>query len=100
MAVTQESLMALQLRGKEFTYTDNDSMLYALGIGLGVDQMDRQELDFCYEQNQKVMPSQATVIAFDDSIFWDCGIDVVQSVHGEQRLTLHRPLPPAATIIW
>ena len=99
MAVTQDSLMALQALGKEFTYTDNDSMLYALGIGMGADQMDRAELAFCYEKDQKVMPSQATVIAFDDSLFWDCGLDVVKIVHGEQRLTLHRPLPTAATII-
>ncbi len=99
MAVTQDSLMALQAMGKEFTYTERDSMYYALGIGMGADQMDRQELEFCYEKAQKVMPSQATAIAFDDSIFWDCGIDVVKAVHGEQRLTLHQPLPAAATVI-
>jgi hypothetical protein len=40
MAITQDSLMALQVLGKEFTYTDNDSMLYALGIGLGEDPMN------------------------------------------------------------
>jgi len=99
MAITQDSLMALQVLGKEFTYTDNDSMLYALGIGLGEDPMNRAELAFCYEDGQKIMPSQATVVAFDTDIFWDCGIDVVKMVHGEQRLTLHRPLPSAATVI-
>ncbi|MBT5896577.1 MAG: 3-alpha,7-alpha,12-alpha-trihydroxy-5-beta-cholest-24-enoyl-CoA hydratase [Rhodospirillaceae bacterium] len=99
MAITQESLLAIEILGKEFTYTDNDSMLYALGIGMGADQMDRQELSFCYEQGQRVMPSQATVIAFDVSTFWNCGIDIVQMVHGEQRLNLHQPLPPAATVV-
>ncbi|MBT7663399.1 MAG: 3-alpha,7-alpha,12-alpha-trihydroxy-5-beta-cholest-24-enoyl-CoA hydratase [Rhodospirillaceae bacterium] len=99
MAITQESLLAIEILGKEFTYTDNDSMLYALGIGMGADQMDRQELSFCYEQGQRVMPSQATVIAFDVSAFWNCGIDIVQMVHGEQRLNLHQPLPPAATVV-
>ena len=98
MAVTQDSLMALQLLGKEFTYTDNDSMLYAMGIGMGADPMNRDELAFCYEKGQKVMPSQATVIAFDDSLFLKCGLDAVKIVHGEQRLTLHCPLPTAATI--
>ncbi len=98
MAVTQDSLLALQSLGQEYTYTDNDSMLYALGIGMGADQMNRDELAFCYEDSLKVMPSQATVIAFDDSLFLDCGLDPVKIVHGEQRLTLHRPLPAAATI--
>lgn len=98
MAVTQASLMALQSLGKEFSYTDNDTMLYALSIGMGTNPMNRAELGFCYEKELQVMPSMATVIAFDDSIFWTSGLDVVKVVHGEQRLTVHRPLPAAATI--
>lgn len=99
MAVTQESLLAIGAQGKEFSYDERDSMLYALGIGMGSDPMNRDELAFVYEKDLKVMPSQATVVAFDDSIFWNCGIDVQQAVHGEQRLTLHRPLPAAADIV-
>jgi len=98
MAVTQDGLMALASLDKPFSYTDNDTMLYALGIGMGEDPMNRAELAFCYERELKVMPSMATVIAFDDSLFWGCGLDVVKVVHGEQRLTLHRPLPVAAEI--
>jgi acyl dehydratase len=99
MAVTQDGLLALKIEGKEFSYTDNDTMLYALAIGMGADPMNRDELAFCYEKELKVMPSMATVIAFDDSLFWGCGLDVVKVVHGEQRLTMHRPLPVAATIV-
>jgi len=98
MAVTQDGLMGLENLGKEFSYTDNDTMLYALGIGMGVDPMNRAELAFCYEKDLKVIPSMATVIAFDDSLFWNSGLDVVKVVHGEQRLTLHKPLPAAAVI--
>jgi acyl dehydratase len=98
MAVTQNGLMALKKLGQEFSYTDNDTMLYALAIGMGADPLDRRELDFCYEKNLKVMPSMATVVAFDDTLFWGCGIDVFKVVHGEQRLTMHKPLPAAAAI--
>jgi acyl dehydratase len=91
--------MALKAEGKEFSYDERDTMLYALGIGMGSDPMNREELAFVYEKDLKVMPSQATVVAFDDSLFWNCGIDVHKSVHGEQRLQLHRPLPAAADIV-
>lgn len=99
MAVTQEGLLALQKLGEEFSYSDKDTILYALGIGMGVDPINRNELNFCYEKNLKVMPSMATVVAFDDTLFWNCGIDVVQVVHGEQRLKMHKAMPSAATII-
>tara|TARA_R110002167_G_scaffold30252_2_gene100108 strand:- start:377 stop:1234 length:858 start_codon:yes stop_codon:yes gene_type:complete len=99
MAVTQDGLMALKAMGKEFSYTDNDSMLYALSIGMGADPMNRQELAFCYEKDLKVAPSMATVVAFDDRLFLTCGIDVFKVVHGEQRLTMHKPLPAAGTVI-
>lgn len=99
MAVTQDGLMALAVPGKEFSYTDNDTMLYALSIGMGADPMNRQELAFCYEKDLKVMPSMATVVAFDDSLFWNCGLDVTKIVHGEQRMTMHAPLPAAGTVV-
>ena len=55
MAVTQDSLMALESLGKEFSYADNDTMLYALSIGMGADPMNRKELAFCYEKGLKVI---------------------------------------------
>ncbi len=98
MTVTHEGLMACQSLGKEYTYTDRDSMLYAVGIGMNADQMDRAQLDFTYERNLKAMPSMATVIAWDNSVLGQSGLDFVNVLHGEQRLVLHKPLPVAATI--
>lgn len=98
MAVTHEQLMALRIPERQYSYTDNDTMLYAVGIGLGADPLDREQLAFVYEKKLKVMPSMATVIAWDDSWVIKSGLDFLKVVHGEQRLTLHKPLPAAATV--
>ena len=64
MAVTYEQLMALKIPERQYSYTDNDTMLYAVGIGMGADPLDREQLAFVFEKNLKVMPSMATVIAW------------------------------------
>ena len=98
MAINYDKLMSLKHPVKEFTYTERDSMLYALGIGFGADPMDRKELPFVYEKDIRVCPTQATVIAWDDTAIMGCGVNIVMVVHGEQRITLHKPLPAAATV--
>ena len=84
------------------TYTAKDVMLYALGAGMGQDPLDRDELRFVYERDLRVLPSMAAVLASPG--FWardnpELGIDYVRLVHGEQSITLHQPLPVAATAI-
>ena len=49
-------------------YTEKDSMLYALGVGLGRDPLNQDELSFVYEDGLKVMPSQAVTLAHPG--FW------------------------------
>lgn len=98
MPVTYDGLMATKPLDKRFRYDERDCMLYAVGVGMGEDPMDRAELPFVYEKDLKVVPSMATVIAWDDSIIFDTGVDAPKVVHGEQRITLHRPLPAAAEI--
>ena len=85
----------------EQTYTAKDTMLYALGLGYGYDPMDENQLQFVYEKNLKALPTMAVVLAYPG--FWmknpDSGIDWVRLVHGEQSLTVHKPLPIAGTVI-
>jgi len=85
----------------EHRYTGKDTMLYALGIGLGQDPLDPHELRYVYEQNLQAFPTLAVVLAYPG--FWmrdpRAGIDWVRLVHGEQRLTMHAPLPPQGTVI-
>ncbi|HUN50646.1 MAG TPA: MaoC/PaaZ C-terminal domain-containing protein [Candidatus Sulfotelmatobacter sp.] len=100
MAINYDKLMSTKLPEKEFSYTTRDTMLYALGVGMGADPMDRKELPFVFEMKElKAVPTQATVIAWDDSFIFNSGINVVMVVHGEQKITLHRPLPTAATVV-
>ena len=99
MAVTYESLMALASIGDEFTYTDRETMLYALGVGMGRDPMNADELPYVYENGLKTIPTMASVIAWGQRTIGQAGINYLMVVHGEQRLTMHKPLPSSATII-
>ena len=53
MAINYDKLLALKIPDVEHTYTDKDTMLYALGVGLGHDPLDCKQLDFVYEKNLK-----------------------------------------------
>jgi len=85
----------------EQTYDEKDSMLYALGVGYGHDPMDERQLRFVYEKDLLAVPTLAVVLATPG--FWvkdpNSGVDWVKVLHGEQSLTLHRPLPTAGTVI-
>lgn len=81
-------------------YAERDCILYALGIGLGVDPLDENCLRFVYEDGLKVLPSQAVMLAHPG--FWakqdDIKLNWVQVLHTEQEIIWHQPLPPAATV--
>jgi len=101
MAIVYEKLMGLEVPPVEHTYAAKDCILYALGIGLGHDPMNEDELPFVYEKNLKVLPTMGTMLGYPG--FWlrerDTGIDWVRIVNGEQGITLHRPLAGAGTVV-
>jgi acyl dehydratase len=92
--------MSIRVEGARFSYGDRDSMLYALGVGMGRDPLDENELPFVFEADSgpKTIATMATVLT-QFSALRGSGIDYTKVLHAEQRLTLHRPLPPAAEII-
>jgi hypothetical protein len=83
------------------TYADKDTILYALGVGLGHDPMDERQLQYVYEKNLRALPTMAAVLGYPG--FWvkepDTGVDWVQVLHGEQSITIHQPLPAAGTVV-
>jgi acyl dehydratase len=82
-------------------YTQRDTMLYALGIGMGADPLDTRELRFVYEQDLQALPTMAAALGNPVPWWQDArsGIDWVRGLHGEQSLTLARPLPTAGTLL-
>ena len=74
-------------------------MLYALGAGFMRDPLNAKELPFVYENGLRAVPTMATVLAFAQSVIGRTGTNFLMLVHGEQRLTLHKPLPAAAEIV-
>ncbi len=76
-------------------------MLYALGLGLGQDPMNEDELAFVYEKNLKVLPTFALMLGYTP--YWlrdpQCGVTWTKVVHGEHGFTLHEPVAGEGTVI-
>ncbi|MDE2462932.1 MAG: MaoC family dehydratase N-terminal domain-containing protein [Alphaproteobacteria bacterium] len=99
MAIKYDELMQTSVRGLKASYGDRETMLYALGIGFGRDPLNEAELPFVYENGLKAVPTMATVIGWGASgVMSKSGINYLMVVHGEQRLTLHKPLPTTADV--
>jgi acyl dehydratase len=96
MPLNYERLLALTFPAREFTYTERDTMLYALAVGMGRKMPD--DLAFVFERDLQALPTQATVIAWEDTWQEQTGMDIAKVVHGEQRVTLHRPLAPSGRV--
>lgn len=93
-----DRLLAWPFPERVQTYDHKDTILYALGVGLGADPGD---LPFVYEHGLQALPTMAAVLAHPG--FWMAdprtGITWRRLLHKEQRLILFKPLPPAATVV-
>lgn len=100
MPLDPDRLMAASIPVAEQRYDWRDCVLYALGIGAGMDPMDEEDLPFVDETRLKVAPTLANVLAYPG--FWQrdlpLGLDWVRMVHGEQSMRIHRPLPAQAAV--
>jgi len=83
-------LIGKKLDSVSFTYNEDAAILYALGIGAGVD-----ELDFVYEKNLKVYPTFAVVPCMPAMVpvFSALKLNMFKVLHGEQKIVLHKPIP-------
>jgi acyl dehydratase len=95
-----DSVRNLNLAPVEHRYTFRDTILYALGLGYGVDPLDESELPFVYEENLRAVPSLSCVISHPG--FWVKNpvhkIDWVKALHAEQHFVAHKPMPVAGDV--
>ena len=101
MAIDYDKIKNWKFDDVAHTYTERDSMLYALGLGFGANPVDEDELKFVYEKNLHAVPTMGVVLAAAFGWARDpaSGINYTKVVHGEQSLLLHKPLPPSGTLI-
>ncbi len=82
------------------TYTEKDTMLYALSLGIGQDSLNPKQLQYVYEKELKAFPTMAVILGYPG--LWmnnpETKINFLKIVHGEQRLRLHHPLPSSGTL--
>jgi 3-hydroxyacyl-CoA dehydrogenase/3a,7a,12a-trihydroxy-5b-cholest-24-enoyl-CoA hydratase len=81
----------------EFSYTERDLMLYALGIGF-----TREDLAYVYEGSKdfKAFPTYGVVFPNNAAAeaFLSTKANYAMVVHGEQNLEIYNPLPRNTTI--
>jgi len=81
----------------EFSYTERDLMLYALGVGF-----TREDLAYVYEGNKEFKAFPTYAVIFPNSAaaeaFLSTKANYAMVVHGEQTLEIHNPLPRSGTI--
>jgi acyl dehydratase len=101
MPIDYDKLINWTIPEVEQRYTTRDTMLYALGVGLGADPCDANQLKFVYEQNLQALPTMAIVLGYPGPWYAhpDTGITRTHVVHGEQSFAIRRPLPAEGAIV-
>jgi acyl dehydratase len=94
MALNYERIMAHRPADIPVSYGERECIIYALGIGLGMNPVDPGELKFVYERaGLQAFPTMAVVLGWPgrmtDPAF---GVDDRLVVAGDIKVVLHRPL--------
>ncbi|MGH3096522.1 MAG: MaoC/PaaZ C-terminal domain-containing protein [Streptosporangiales bacterium] len=94
------SLVGLESEPAERSWTSTDALLYALGVGAGLDDPLR-ELEFTTENSegndQQVLPTFGVLLSQGGRRVRLGDFDPAMLVQAEQAVTLHRPLPVEGT---
>ncbi len=101
MPLDPDRLLAHPIPEVRQTLTRKDVMFYALSVGLGHDPMDAWQRRFTTERDLVARPSMAVVLGYPG--FWRgdpaTTVDATRLLHGEQAITLHRPLPVQGEVV-
>jgi hypothetical protein len=105
MMQTYDHLIGTELVNGNWSWDSDRALLYAVGVGAGLDD-PLQELQFTTENSpgvaQQVLPTFMTTMGLHSNwmelMGWQKqGLSPIGLVHGEQSITLARPLPVSGT---
>ena len=101
MPLAYDTLLSWPFEEIDEEYTEKDTMLYALGLGLGDEPTDAGQLRFVYEDGLSALPTMAVVLGYPGLYLRDpaTGVDWKQMLHGEQGLVVHKPLAPSGRVV-
>jgi len=102
MPIDIERAISGELPAIPFTWSQDDIILYNLGVGAGDPPDDPAELKYAYEDELVAVPSFGTIppFAMMMSVGTVDGIDIelARVLHGDQALTVHSPIPTSGTV--
>lgn len=83
------------------SYVEKDAILYALGLGLGANPLDEEELAYLIETRLKVLPTFSVTLSTPG--MWiknpEFGVNFTKLVHSAQATQFHSPLKTFANVI-
>jgi acyl dehydratase len=101
MPLDYDKLMSMRFERTAQQYTKKDTILYALGLGVGSsDPVHLSELKYVYEKQLVALPTLAVTLAAGAMRLAEpeFGINYRMLLHAEQSLRLHKPLPVEGTV--
>ena len=90
-------LVGMTFEPVPFKWDSKDTMLYAVGVGA----KPEGELEFVFEgKGPKVLPTYAVIPGMFSmgGLVSNVDINLAMLLHGEQSITLHREIPPEASV--
>jgi acyl dehydratase len=102
MALDYAKLKSMKFDPIRHSYTRRDTMLYALGLGVGANEPTAAgDLKYIYEKSLVALPTQAVTLGAGAMLLAqpEYGINYKMLLHAEQGLQVHKPLPVEGTVV-
>lgn len=93
MSITDEGLRSFTFDPIPFRVTAREAILYGLGLGLGADPTDANQLRHVYEEGLVPYPLMPVVLGSPGMWFGRAGLEARKVLHGAQSLEVLAPVP-------